>query len=264
MPSNSLERIVSDHNPLVRLARKLSRSAHERKATGRALLDGAHLIDAYSNRFAVDSAVLMVSDKAQQDPEVRVLVERFRGARRVLLPEAIFRSVSPVDTPTGVAAMIDIPALPLPQPDEEHWLLLDGIQDPGNLGSILRTAAATGMTRAVLSRNCADVWSPKCLRGGMGAQFVLPCQSGDLDKSLESFAGRRLATAPRVGQSLFNADLRGPVALLFGGEGSGLSSELQSRADAVIHIPLAAGVESLNVAAAVAMVCYERLRQAGG
>jgi RNA methyltransferase, TrmH family len=256
-----MEFIASSQNTLVKLARKLSRSAQERKRHARTLLDGFHLIEAYAARFGLADAQLMIAETTQDAAEARALVGHHSAARTAILPDALFRTISPVDTPTGIAAIVGIPQLRATPSKGESWLLLDGIQDPGNLGSILRTAAATGIARAFLSRTCSDVWSPKCLRGGMGAQFVLPCEQADLLAAMSRFAGRCVATAPRQGSPLPETDLRGPTALLFGAEGGGLGGDLLSRADTVVHIPLAADMESLNVGAAVAMCCYERMRQ---
>jgi RNA methyltransferase, TrmH family len=256
-----MESIASSQNALVKLARKLSRSGHERRLAAKTLLDGVHLIEAYAGRFGLDGVRLLVAESTVETAEFQSLLAQGHPDRCAMLPDVLFRTISPVETPTGVAAIVDIPKLDTSPADGESWLLLDGIQDPGNLGSILRTAAATGIARAFLSKTCTDVWSPKCLRGGMGAQFVLPCRHQDLASVIAAFPGRSVATAPRQGIPLAEADLRRPTALLFGAEGSGLGPELLTGADCIVHIPLAAEMESLNVAAAVAMCCYERLRQ---
>lgn len=256
--------IASDQNSLVKLARKLSRSAHERKKTGKTLLDGVHLIEAYAIRFGLNTAHIILGESAQRSPEIIALTSRWSAARTAVFPDNLFGTITPVDTPSGIAAVVDIPMLSAKRVSGESWLLLDGIQDPGNLGSILRTAAATGLSRALMSKTCADVWSPKCLRGGMGAQFVLPCEQVDLVEAIGTFAGRCIATAPRQGRPLQEVDLAGETALMFGGEGGGLGPELLACADDIAHIPLLANMESLNVGAAVAICCYERLRQSPG
>lgn len=256
-----MELIRSDQNSLVKLSRKLLRSARERARSGKILLDGFHLVEAYALRFGLESAQIMVSEAAQHAPEFERLISRWPCSRLALLSEPLFRSITPVETPTGIAALVDIPLFDAKRAAGENWVMLDGIQDPGNLGSILRTAAATGISRALLSKTCSDVWSPKCLRGGMGAQFVLPCEQVDLLDAMSAFPGRCIATAPRTGQSLYELELTGQTALIFGGEGGGLGSELLARAGVLAHIPLSGEMESLNVAAAVAVCCFERLRQ---
>lgn len=256
-----MEFIHSDQNSLVKLARKLLRSARERMKFRKTLLDGVHLIEAYAYRFGLESAQIMASETAQHAPELHRITARWPCSRFAVLPEPLFRSITPVETPSGIVAVVDIPVFDAKHATGENWLMLDGIQDPGNLGSILRTAAATGISRVLLSKTCNDPWSPKCLRGGMGAQFVLPCEQSDLLDAMKVFPGKCIATAPRKGQSLCELDLVGQVALIFGGEGRGLVPELLARADAIAHIPLAGQMESLNVGAAVAVFCFERLRQ---
>ncbi|HSQ04408.1 MAG TPA: RNA methyltransferase, partial [Burkholderiales bacterium] len=141
-------------------------------------------------------------------------------------------------------------------------LLLEDIQDPGNLGSILRSAAAAGVGQVVLSRGSVHAWSPRVLRAGMGAHFALQIhEDADLLKSVTAFRGRVVATrqdAPRV---VFDADLTGTVALLFGNEGGGLPASLLQAAHDVVSIPMPGKSESLNVAAAAAVCLFERVRQ---
>jgi RNA methyltransferase, TrmH family len=257
-----MERITSSHNPLLKLARNLLDAPRERRKQNRTVLDGVHLVQAYRARFGAGKLTLLVSDSGLKSAEIRALVE---GApdRVTHVSDSLFASVSPVETPTGVIAIAEIPQVePRAQGSDEFWVVLDGVQDPGNLGSILRTAAATGATRALLAGSCADPWSPKSLRGGMGAQFVLPVTDhADLWQEIAAFEGTVYAADAKSGRALFDCDLKGACAVLFGSEGAGLSKELRTQADATLAIPIVAGVESLNVAAAVAMVCYERLRQ---
>jgi TrmH family RNA methyltransferase len=171
--------------------------------------------------------------------------------------------VSPVDTPSGLLAIIDLPQSAAPAPLTDSVVVLDAVQDPGNLGTILRTAAAAGIGRVLLGAGCAQAWSPRVLRAGMGAHFVLAIEDGiDACARLQGYPGRCLATALGEGAcSLHALDLRGPVAWLFGAEGQGLSPALLARADQRVIIPMAAGVESLNVGAAVAVCLFEQARQ---
>ncbi|MGH8248092.1 MAG: TrmH family RNA methyltransferase [Gammaproteobacteria bacterium] len=258
-----MERITSDHNPLLKLGRRLIESSRDRRKHNKTVLDGAHLVQAYADRFGLEQASIIVSDTGLQSAEIRELLAKRAPGRLLNLPDALFASLSPVETPTGMLAIVEIPRVERrARAGQEFWLLLDGIQDPGNVGSILRTAAASGATRALLSPSCADPWSPKCLRGGMGAQLVLPiADHADLWAMLETFTGKIYATAARTGTALFEVDLKGECAVLFGGEGTGLGKDLMTQADSTIQIPIADGVESLNVAASAAMVCYERIRQ---
>lgn len=258
-----MERITSDQNPLLKLTRRLIESSRERRKHDKTVLDGAHLVQAYADRFGLDRAAIIVSDSGLQSAEIRELLPERASGRLLNLPDALFASLSPVETPTGILALVATPRVEVrPRAGEEFWVVLDGVQDPGNVGSILRTAAASAATRALLSPSCADPWSPKCLRGGMGAQFVLPiADHAELWKALETFKGKIYAAMARTGVAVFDSDLKGECAVMFGGEGAGLHKDLLTQADSVIQIPIADTVESLNVAASVAMVCYERIRQ---
>ncbi len=258
-----MERISSADNPTLKLARKMLRSRRERERSGKILLDGMHLISGYGERFGLSGATMLISETAVDSPEIMALVDSALTTTRILeIAPAAFAAISPVDAPTGIVALCERPTV-TPSPEENPFLLLlDGVQDPGNLGSILRTAAATGVNQVLLTKTCADPWSPKSLRGGMGAQFVLPIGPGiDPFEAIIGFQGLAVATSPHSGLSLMNADLSGPVLAMFGGEGAGLNSELTARAGLTVKIPLKNDIESLNVGVAVAMFCYERLRQ---
>ncbi|MGD8790012.1 MAG: RNA methyltransferase, partial [Burkholderiales bacterium] len=224
-----MELITSAQNPTLKLARKLLQSGRERQRSGKILLDGVHLISAYASGFGLSAATIIVDQAAiGHSPEIAALVDAAGSDTRVMMvPERIFADVSPVETPSGVIALCPQPEVLPGKVALPFWLLLDGIQNPGNLGSILRTSAATGVSRVLLSMDCADPWSPRCLRGGMGAQFVLPI-STDVDPltALEQFNGKSVATSSHAGQSMFEVDLSGPLIAVFGGEGSGLPASL--------------------------------------
>ena len=144
----------------------------------------------------------------------------------------------------------------------ESCLLLEGIQDPGNLGSLLRSAVAAGLKQAFLSKGCVFAWSPKVLRAGQGAHFFLDLhESAPLTAIAERFPGTVVATDPRAGASLFDADLSGRIAWIFGAEGGGVSPALAACAGLRLRIPMAGPAESLNVAAAAAICLFEQVRQ---
>jgi TrmH family RNA methyltransferase len=165
-----------------------------------------------------------------------------------------------------VIAVIDTPTAPAP-PRADFCLLIDDVQDPGNVGSMLRTAAAAGVTHVLLSKGSAFAWSPKVLRAGQGAHF---CVAIHEDVDLPAWAGAHRASGGEVvatvatgGESVYNAPLDGRVAVAIGNEGSGLSPSLLAQATQRITIPMAKGVESLNAAAAAAIVLFECVRQRG-
>jgi len=141
-------------------------------------------------------------------------------------------------------------------------VFLEGIQDPGNVGAILRSAAAFGISDAVLDAHCADAWSPKVLRAAMGAHFSMQiAERADLAKSMDRFAGKIACAVPRGGVPIAGADLSGRIGWLFGAEGRGVSEALAARATLKVTIPMPGGAESLNVAAAAAICFYELSRR---
>lgn len=245
------------------MARKLMKSGRERERSGKILLDGVHLVSEYAARFDLSGGIVFVDEAATGSPEIKTLIDALPAAARLLeVPSRIFGSISPVDTPAGIVAVCERREAPEAHDKSGFWLLLDGIQDPGNLGSILRTAAAMGVDGTYMTTSCADPWSPRCLRGGMGAQFVLPLRLNvAVDETPGTFQGRRVATSSHHGQNVMETDLSGDVLVMFGGEGAGLASAAQDAADLTVCIPIRSEIESLNVGAAVAMLCYERARQ---
>jgi TrmH family RNA methyltransferase len=223
--------ITSKDNPRVRRWARLARDGRFRRAEGRAIVEGPHLVG-----LVQPVAVFGTRDAP------------------ILLSESAFRSIAEAQTPQGVAAEIEIPrpkgAIAAPA------VFLEGVQDPGNVGAILRSAAAFGVKAAVLDRACADPWSPKVLRAAMGGHFALSIH--EVEKlDLGHFKGKVLCTAARGGVPLDEADLSGPIAWLFGTEGQGVSLALQAQAAQKVTIPMARGTESINVAAAAA-ICFYR------
>ncbi|MEO8224727.1 MAG: RNA methyltransferase [Gammaproteobacteria bacterium] len=255
--------ITSSDNPRFRELLGLAESGRDRRQAGLAVLDGVHLIDSYRHRLGPPRQ-LVVSGSGRGRPEVAGLLAALPGVPCLELADALFRRLSPVQTPTGILAVIATPGPRLPEAPPEPCVLLEDVQDPGNLGSILRSAAAAGIRQVHLSVGCADVWSPKVLRAGMGAHFHLDCfASVGLPGFAAAFPGRLFATDPKAPLSVFNADLTGLVALTFGNEGAGLSPELLARVHSSVAIPMPGGTESLNIAAAAAVCLFERVRQLG-
>jgi TrmH family RNA methyltransferase len=255
-----VKQISSRDNALFKQLKKLASSARERKKSQKALLDGAHLVAACLDREDAPEW-LVVADSALHDPEIRELTGRVPENRIVILEAPLFNEISTVESPTGIAALISIP-IPPSAPNARFCVLLESVQDPGNLGSILRSAAAAGCDSAWLSADCADAWSPKVLRSGMGAHFLLNIlEHQDLVVVAENFSGKVLAAALQGKNSLFQCDLSGNLALVVGNEGAGISTELLAQANLTAHIPMPGGTESLNVAAAAAICLFERVRQ---
>lgn len=258
--------LSSRDNAHIKLLHELAHSARARRMHRLTLLDGAHLVGVALTRGWPIREVL-VGDAGLRTPEILRLLEAVGDAPITHVVGNAFAHISPVDTPSGVVALIDYPAENHHAPPSgRSILILEAVQDPGNLGSILRTAAAVGMCDVFLSEASTQAWSPRALRAGMGGHFELCIREG-LDASsllelLEGFPGRVVATTlDEETQSLFSVDLRAPVAWLFGAEGAGLSRGLRTRADIKVMIPMSGRVESLNVGAAVAVCLFEQLRQ---
>jgi TrmH family RNA methyltransferase len=252
--------IQSRDNPYFKELFKLAGSARQRIKSGRTLLDGAHLLEACLVAGHLPKRVLL-NQAALHDDEVASLLSRMKDVPCTQLDDRLFAELSELKSPTGLLAVIDIPQPAAAAADIGFALLLEDIQDPGNLGSILRSAAAAGCDAVFLSGGCADAWSPKVLRAGMGGHFVLDIyESADLLAVAANFRGRVYAAMLDVQVNLFDCDLRGNVAFAFGNEGAGLSAALY-RVCQPVCIPMPGKVESLNAAAAAAICLFEAVRQ---
>jgi TrmH family RNA methyltransferase len=204
---------------------------------------------------------LLVSASRTGDPEIQKLLQRAR-IEPVELSESVFKSIADAETPQGIAAEIEIPR---ESPTaNKSCVFLEGIQDAGNVGAIIRSAAAFGIGTVVVDRACADPWSPKVLRAGTGGHFALQIRGvADLQEELGRFSGKLVCTVPRDGVSLRGADLSGRLGWIFGSEGKGVSAQALREADQKITIPTAPGTESLNVAASAAICLYEAFSRPG-
>lgn len=253
----SLIPLTSRGNPTYQALRGLAEDRRARRQSGSTLIDGEHLLEA-ALAAGIMPRRLVFSERALAGAAA-MWRSRLPEVASVVLADPLFASLSPVDTPTGVLAEIAIPRVV--NENARFVVLLEDIQDPGNLGALLRTAAAAGVEQAWLSTACADAWSPKCLRGGQGAHFRLAIQER---ADLVAVARRMPIHAAVLGarQSLFELDLRGVVGFAFGNEGAGLSEALRACANP-FTIPMSGRVESLNVAAAAAICLFERVRQGG-
>lgn len=255
-----MKNISSRDNPFFKQLKKLVASARERKRSRKALLDGVHLVCVYLDRVGVPE-MSAVAASMQGKPEIQALVARLPENRLVILEDGLFGEISTVESATGIASVIPTP-LPSPEGKADFSVMLEAIQDPGNLGSILRTAAAAGCDQVYLSPDCVDAWSPKVLRAGMGAHFSLVLrEDADLAGVANAFPGLVLATSPNARKSLYDCDLTGKLAIIIGNEGAGVTPGLLNAANEIVLIPMPGGTESLNAAAAAAICLFERVRQ---
>ncbi len=259
------ETLRSRANPLYKRLRALKEGGTEL-----CLLEGPKLV-----REALAAGVTLVEAAASPRAEasleggaaVALLREREVPVRR--MAAELLASLSELEAAQGLLALARRPTFGegLVFRGTPLVLVADGVQNPGNLGGLLRTAEAAGATGAILTAGCADPFSWKALRGSMGSAFRLPhlrgLAIGDALAALASRGVAVLATAADGERRYDEADLRGPVALVVGSEGAGLPAAVRERADARLRVPLAAPVESLNVGVAAALVLFEAARQRG-
>ena len=242
---------------------RLTASSRERRKSGRCVLEGTHLIDVYLARIGAPETLVVVDD-CIDEPEVARLIANTSPARTLVVARKLFAEIATSPPEVGALAVVSTPRA-APRGDGDFCLLLEDVQDPGNVGSIIRTAAAAGVERVLLSRHCAFAWSPKVLRAGQGAHFLATLvEDVDLVEWADAFrrrGGKVSATVVAGGTPLYRANLRGRVAIAIGSEGRGLSDALLAAAEQRITIPMAAGSESLNAAAATAVVLFEAVRQ---
>lgn len=253
-----MKHIQSRDNAFFKQLRKLAESGRERRKTGLTLLDGVHLVAAYEQAIGPVEA-LVVAESALASGEVSEYVE---GREVSLLSDALMREIGLVDTPSGLLAVARMPAAVASLDFQQDAILLDGVQDPGNVGTLLRTAAAAGVRQALLSPGCAAAWSPKVLRAGQGAHFLLAIhEDADLVSFMADYGGSTAVTCLDGASSLYDARWSGPVAWVFGAEGLGVRRELIDAARLRIKIPMPGAVESLNVGAAAAVCLFEMVRR---
>lgn len=256
-----MKHIVSRENPGFKTLKALINDSRELRHRNLAVLDGIHLLSAYLEKIGLPAQVI-VSEQGAANQEIRQVCDALVSTEILMLRDNLFRTLSDLTTPTGILALIDIPSPADSLIPQSSCVLLDAIQDPGNVGSILRSAAAAGIRQVYLGTGCAGAWSPRVLRAAQGAHFDLQIQEqADLKRLLVDFNGVSCAATAHDGQSLYRQDLSGSVAWLFGNEGAGISPHLEALARKRIGIPMAAGSESLNVAAAAAICLFEQVRQ---
>lgn len=256
-----MKAVSSRDNPAYKRMSRLYASGQARRSEGMSLLDGAHLVGAFlDSGRAIDEVA--VNAAGLEDAEVAGLVKRSAAARVTLLSDPLFKSISTVDSPTGIVAFVKTPAPAMPGANAPLVLALEGIQDPGNVGTLLRSAAAAGASHVVLSGQCAFAWSPKVLRAAMGAHFALGIAEGiDLPAFARDYRGTTIALSGKVGRSLYDLDLGGPCAIFVGNEGSGISRELEAACKVKARIPMPGRVESLNAGVAGSVALFECVRQ---
>lgn len=259
----SIKLIQSRDNPLYKQIRQLATSAQARKKIGQTLLDGVHLCQAWLSQRVAPSYCI-VSDTAASHHEVLAILNLCleRQVNCIQLPDALFAALSQVENGVEVLFVVDVPIPPHVDSLNENAILLDQLQDPGNVGSILRSASAAGIKKIFCSSSTVAAWSPKVLRAGMGAHFVVDIyENCDLSALIQAAKIPVIATSSHAKQTIFEYDLSKKFAWLFGHEGQGVSAELLACASVQLAIPHDSAMESLNVSASAAVCLFEQLRQ---
>lgn len=253
--------ITSRDNPRFKRLRRWATQTRSRREDGVVLLDGLHLIDALLAASGVLSEIY-VSESGARRAENQAWLAAHPSQEVLLLGDGMFAEVAATETPSGILGVGSLAQSPVAPDFAGDCVLLDGVQDPGNVGTLLRTAAAAGIRQALLGTGCADPWAAKSLRAGQGAQFELAIhESCDLEAFLTGYQGTSIVTRLDAAKSLYETPLDGPLAWVFGAEGRGVSPPLAAAATTGVFIPMPGRVESLNVAAAAAICLFEAVRR---
>jgi len=258
-----LKTITSRDNAFYKELKLLAGSSQARRKSGQTLLDGVHLCQSWLDLCGMPQHCI-VSESALANEEVAAVVARAQdgGAPVTTLPDALFGALSQVEHGIHLLFVVPTPQPRQPARLEADAVLLDGVQDPGNVGSILRSAGAAGVRQVFCGPGTAFCWSPKVLRAAMGAHFVLDIfENVELAPLVRDAAVPVLATSGYAAERLWDTDLRSPVAWVLGHEGQGVSPGLLEVATRRVAVPHGGQVESLNVAACAAVCFFEQLRQ---
>jgi TrmH family RNA methyltransferase len=251
--------IHSRDNPLLKDLRRLAQDSTAYRKQGRVWLEGDHLCRAALQRGQQPGHA--VFQASYWDTAGHQWVHA--GGRTVVIEDSLFASISGLESPARMGFVLPLPAAPALQADAPT-VVLDGLQDAGNVGTILRSAGAFGFGQVVAMKGTAALWSPKVLRAGMGAHFGLALLEGLTPEALLSLRVPLLATSSHQGEFLHRATLPWPCAWVFGHEGQGVSAALAERAAHRVRIVQPGGEESLNVAAAAAICLHASAAAAAG
>lgn len=256
-----MKHITSMHNESLKQLARWVQHKRDRDADGVMVLEGVHLIQTFL-RAEFDVEKVFVPIGRTTHPEVAEILSTLPQEYVVTVEDGILSKVTSLAQSDDMMAVVRQPES-IALPTSGDCVVLECIQDPGNVGTILRSAVAAGVRQVILSDDCADVWSPKVLRSGMGAHaFVSIFQGVDLVEWCQYYHNQIYATTltPHA-VSLYELDLHGDAAWLFGNEGGGLSKALHEQADQSVVIPMVGQMESLNVAMAASVCLFEQHRQ---
>ena len=251
--------ITSPQNSKIKLVRALAGRPKERREAGAFLAEGVRLVEEANDANCQLRFALYTDDLSGRGMELLKKLE-VKGIELEKVESKLFRSLSDTETPQGILAVLsDLHSL-IP-PSLNFILIPDQIRDPGNLGTLLRTADGAGVQAVFLPPETTDAFAPKAVRSGMGAHFRLPIQSKSWDEIQQLTQGLQVFLADMEGQSCWETDLRQPLALIVGGEAEGASAQAQKLANQKVSIPMTGKTESLNAAVAGSVLMFEVVRQ---
>lgn len=253
--------ITSSQNPKLKLVRALQGRSKERREEGAFLVEGVRLVE---EALSADWPIRYVLYSDGLSERGQELVKKLESAGLEVEEAAgdLLQAASGTETSQGILAVLELAALPLP--DFPNFVLIpDQVRDPGNLGTLIRTAAAAGVQAVLLPPETADAFAPKVVRAGMGAHFWLPIHTMEWDE-IERFckeANLQIFLADMFGPSCWETDFRIPLALIVGGEAEGASQQARTSANTIVSIPMPGNTESLNAGMAGAVLMFEVVRQ---
>jgi len=252
--------ITSHSNPKVKLIRALARKK-ERYAARQFVIEGVRLIEeALAARARVAPALVLHTAQVEDDARARALLERLRAATPEVfaVSDEVMRAITTTETPQGIVAVVPFVELLLPAPPQ-FVLILDAVRDPGNVGTILRSARAAGVDAVFCAHGTADPYNDKVVRAAMGAHFAVPLRVAAWEMIADALLGiPRVYLADARGEIVYTrADWSRPVALIVGGEAEGASDDAKKIATARVSIPMRGGAESLNAAMAATVLLFE-------
>jgi TrmH family RNA methyltransferase len=249
--------ISSRDNPLLVRLRKLSNDPAAYRKLGQLWIEGDHLCSALLARGG-RPAQAVIAEEAWAQPEFRDIANQAETV--AVLPSGLMAGLSTLESPASIGFVLTWRGAGELRP-HEPTVVLDRLQDTGNVGTILRTAAAFGFTQCIAMKGTAALWSGKVLRAGMGAHFGLNLVELAAEEQLDALRLPLIATSSHAKQALHELELPWPCAWVLGHEGQGVSPALESRCSLTLRIAQPGGEESLNVAAAAAVCLYESTRQ---
>ena len=252
--------ITSPHNPKLKLLRALAGRPKERREAGAFLAEGVRLVE---EAFAAGWPCEFALFSAETSNRGRQLIEQFQagGVEVEEVTPEILRSASEMEHTQGLVAVLKLTNLPLPH-SLNFALIPDQIRDPGNLGTLIRSAAAAGAQAVLIPPETTDPFAPKVVRAGMGAHFHLAVASLGWDEIRAHLTGLATFLAEAEGQvTCWGADFKQPLALIVGGEAEGASQSARNLANLLVNIPMPGKIESLNAGVAGAVLMFEVLRQ---